>query len=1350
MPYPEVKAKADERSKSGIFSVPESPLRNPSFIGVAMKRILLPVLILWAVSMTLPSLATADSVKKGVDLFNEAKALNAKAQSKEDREKALAKFQEALEIFKKDNSKKDQANTINWMASVYAALGQYQKAVEVYRKELDIRKSLNDTKAEGVVLNHIGWMFHNLNQEQKALENLEKSLEMSRKAGNSPMEGATLNNIGLVYYKSQQYQKALDVWAKALDVKKKLNDGPGQGLVLHNMATAYDNMSDFLKGVEYYEKSLELYKKANDTKGAGGALSDIAYDYERLGDHKKCVEYGEKALTIQRMIKDVNGEAVALNRIGLGYHGLEQYSKALECYEKSLELHRKAGNSKSEGIVLDNMGRAYVALGDEQKALDHYKNALEIWTRTHDVQWEAGTLTRMGFVYDKLGELQNALDQYERAMQIRKKSGDRLGEANLVYNMGASYFKAAQFEKGLEYFDKALAIYGALGNPKGEGNTLVYISLTCRELSQYQKAQEAGERALEIARRIENPDMQATALLRVGDTYLCTGRSNKALEYYTEALNLPGKKSNYVGGLLHEMGLAYDSRGEYQKALECYEKALADEVRVKNLREQGNTLNCIGAAYYQLGQYRKALESYEKGLAINRKTGHLRAEANSLGRIGSFYQSWGDRQKALEYYQNAGAIYRKIGNVSGEAGSFFDIGRVHSGLNEYDEAIQNYQKAMEMREQIGIPTGASKTLMAAVYMEKRQLDKAEELLKDLNFGDQDDSGAPMANWALGKLYLLKGDFSESELYYTKLLNQGEKRRNKPLRVTGYTGIGKVCEAREDYEKAEEYYDRAMKLTEEMRAELLPSERRNFFDVKSNGFYRSEPANGLTRVKMKLNKAGGSIDSSEVTRARAFSDNIAQRSEAGYSGVPKDILMREEVLDTKVAALKKQLSKIDKDAQPGYYETLSKEVADAEADLNGFVEMLWGKYVAYASVKYPRPVTLKESSLKPEEHVIIFDVSDEGVGIKLIKGKEIAEVYYKKWNMDDLEKDVNRFRRPFEENKLKEFDPELGKLLYLKLLSRVLAEVPDGAPLIIIPDKILAVLPFEALVVSGKPSWTGEGPQAYPEGIKYLGDLHPISYYQSITALSLTRTLGAKEKTAAKTLVIADPVFGLDDPRLKAASAEERKKIVAGLPDALMSIKGQTGLSFKRLLLTTDLAESIKKLNPDKTDLFTGIGAQKSILFDKPLTDYGSIVFATHGYFGKDMPGIQEPVLAMTLVGQPKDEDGFLRMTEVMGMKLNANVIALTACQTGVGNNLSGEGVMSMGRAFQYAGAKSILMSLWSVSESGSVMLVEKFFEHLKEGKTKLQALNLAREDVRKAGYNHPFYWAAFILVGEAD
>ena len=104
----------------------------------------------------------------------------------------------------------------------------------------------------------------------------------------------------------------------------------------------------------------------------------------------------------------------------------------------------------------------------------------------------------------------------------------------------------------------------------------------------------------------------------------------------------------------------------------------------------------------------------------------------------------------------------------------------------------------------------------------------------------------------------------------------------------------------------------------------------------------------------------------------------------------------------------------------------------------------------------------------------------------------------------------------------------------------------------------------------------------------------------------------------------------------------------------------------------------------------------------------------------------------------------------MGLKMNADIVALTACQTGLGKVISGEGTMGMGRAFQYAGARSVLMSLWSVAEKSSVQMVESFFRHVKEGKSKLEALRLARKEIREAGYDHPFFWAPFILVGEVN
>jgi CHAT domain-containing protein len=336
--------------------------------------------------------------------------------------------------------------------------------------------------------------------------------------------------------------------------------------------------------------------------------------------------------------------------------------------------------------------------------------------------------------------------------------------------------------------------------------------------------------------------------------------------------------------------------------------------------------------------------------------------------------------------------------------------------------------------------------------------------------------------------------------------------------------------------------------------------------------------------------------------------------------------------------------------------------------------------------------------------------------------------------------------------LKKFDPELGQSLYKNLLSRVLTDVPKGAPLVIIPDGVLAVLPFEALVIGGKANWKEGAKGAYTEGLTFLGYVYPVSYYQSINSLTLVR--GVKRKAGKRMLVIADPVFHMQDVRAQGAK-ETRLASEQGraFPVLMASIEGASegGFKFSRLAKTKALGEGLQKLYGNQMELCADLKANKEYFLKTigpRLSQYGSIVFATHGLFSTKIPGIREPFLALTMV--PPGTDGFLTMSDVMSLKMNADVVALTACQTGLGKDLSGEGVMSMGRAFQYAGARSVLMSLWSVAEDSSVILTESFFRNIKEGKSKLESLKLARDEIRKAGYDHPFFWASFVLVGEVD
>ena len=719
-----------------------------------------------------------------------------------------------------------------------------------------------------------------------------------------------------------------------------------------------------------------------------------------------------------------------------------------------------------------------------------------------------------------------------------------------------------------------------------------------------------------------------------------------------------------------------------------------------------------------------------------------------MSNLGIIYGKLGQQSKALDYYKSSLEIRKRIGDLEGEATTYSNMGSLYTDMGQYSDAEAALEKALQIEKTIGKPTKGVENNLANLFLDSGDLSRAETIINSSGY-----------DYTRARLSLLKKDYAWASKYYEKGVASNEKSGNTDGLFISYTGYATANEALENYEKAEEYYEKAMNLLEEVRSGLLPSERKNFFEVKMGGFSRIEPAKGLTRVRMKLNRQDGGIQALEVTKARTFADHLSETSASGASGIPRETMEKEQSLVNRMAALKKELAKTDRLKQSTRYEILSKDTQDAEADLGAFVDSLWKNYPSYAAVKYPRPIGIKDSALEPKECVVMFDVSSAGVMIKLIRDKKEAESFFKKWESEDLMKDVMKFRAPFENKQLRDFDPELALTLYRKLLQAVLVDVPKGTPLIIVPDGILAVLPFEALVTGGKATWTKldgtDWPEQftyYPEGITFLGDDYPISYYQSLSALTLVRKTRGHEKPKDSMLVLADPVFSMNDKRAQLSSptrlAQSEKEYNVRL---MQAVEESGGLKFNQLPETGILAENLQKIYGANCLSLTGLKADKYDFLNKVaprLNQYGNVVFATHGVVSNKTAGLMEPFLALTMV--PHGTDGFLRMSDILSLKMNADVVALTACQTGLGKELSGEGVASMGYAFQYAGAKSVLMSLWEVEASSAVTLAENFFKYRKSGKTKLESLLRAREDIRNNGYKHPFFWSGFILVGETS
>ncbi len=1089
-----------------------------------------------------------------------------------------------------------------------------------------------------------------------------------------------------------------------------------QGIKLYNQALSIQEKArsteDLRKSVEKYEAALTVFQRAGFQEGIGWVSNNLGDIYRGWGQYPRAVEYFERSLEIRRRVKDAKGEAGALNNLGLVYEVWGRYVKAGEYYEMSRQIRRRIGDAKAEADSLNNLGTVHRRLGQYPKAIDYYEKSAALYRKHGDVRGESYPLMGLGNVYKDRAQYPEAAEYYEKSLEIKKRLGDVKGEGDILNNLGSLYYFWAQYPKAAEYYENSLQIKRKIGDVRGEADALHNIGVIYEIWGQYLKAEEYFGKSLQIKRKIGDVSGEADCLIG--------------------------------------MGIVYKNSGQYSKAVEYYEKSLQMKRRVGDVRGEADALGNLALAYQDWGQYSKAVEYQEKCLDIRRSIGDRRGEADALGNLGFVYANWGQYSKAEEYYSRDLEIARKIGNIKSEGLILMNLGGFYVHRREYSKALANFQKALAIYKEIGVPLDGPKRLMGELYLDMNDFASAERFLKEAGESS-----------SLARLHLFKLDYEPARDYYAKLLKSAQDSFNVNDLFTACTGLGAVFEGMGEDSKAGEYYSKAVQLIEELRAGLSRSEREQFFDVRVGSFYRTAPYKGLARVLMRTKKPLEAFQRSEYTKARVFAETLSQWSERGSFDVPPEVLKKDAEINDQLGALKKSRQKAYEEYNKQIIDVLDPQIRDLEGKFSSHVKALREKYALFAATKYPEPMDLGQAALNDNEWVLTYDVTDSGILVYLSIGKQLVKGLFKPVSGKELEGLVQKFRQAVEigpqesiPDKVKSFDFASGKKLADLLLSDILPDLPKDAPLIIIPDGPLGVVPFEMLVLNDGGTVSTDKTIPYVAGAEFFGDRNSISYYQSVTALTLARTLRQSGKPSEKLLAMADPVYQMKDdraqeaPQTKAASAEN--KFYADLMVAMEDAEGKE-LRFGRLPLTGDLAESLSAIFSDRTTTYRGFDASKEnflVRLAPELSGYGSVVLACHGYFGAKIPGILEPVLVLTTV--PYGTDGFLRMSEVMGCKLNADVVALTACQTGLGKTILGEGTMGMGRAFQYAGARSVLMSLWSVAEKSSVKLVESFFKHMKEGKNKLEALRAARTEIRQAGYDHPFFWAPFILVGEVN
>ncbi len=1051
-------------------------------------------------------------------------------------------------------------------------------------------------------------------------------------------------------------------------------------------------------------------QRADNRPAVAQVTNQLGSIYSHYGRHEQAKRCFEKALSIAVQITDPGTEVHALINLGLLSTNTGKYEQADKYYKRVLDLSRRIDNPKLSAMVHHNLGLMYAQWGKPEKAAYHYEKSIALRRRMDDKKWEAITGLNLGEVYSHLGKQDKALEVFEDSQSILRELEQtreiKVVQAGALTRLAMIYTAKGQYTKALERLEKCLTLAKECNDLKAQGD--------------------------------------AFALLAKVSYYL--GRFREAARYLNEALKLKKELNDQrgVASALGSLGILYSSIGEYDQATDYFQRAFQVAKNVHDDKEESGALINLGTVYSERGQYREAVKYFEQALGICQAIQYPAGEAVVRDNLGRLFHHQGQYDKATEHYNEAFSFFKSQGRENEQALVLLRLGKIREDDGDHEAALEKYQRGLHMLEGLGVPTNWPNKLIGDLYLDKEELRKAEHYLNQAH-----------ADSSLGRLYLRKSAYDRAMVFYRKILETGEKNRNADALFTAYTGMGLAYEGMGQLKQASDYFRKATQYTEELRSSLKESERGRFLDVKIGGFSRTTPYEGLARVLMKINKPLDALKTSEFTKARMFAESMSSRAKNQSYDVPRDVVNKGAQFVEQLSALKKEIQKAYENKNKPAVEAIEPQIKEMEDRLAAHKRMLREKYPLFAATKYPEPMEFSQTAVRDDEWVLSYDVTNPGILIYLTHGKKLVKPLFKPVPRTEVDRFVRKFREALElgpddddqMQKLKGFDFRSGKKLSDHLLGDILTHLPEGTPLIVITDDSLGVLPFEMLVLNEGGKITKDTRIPCTSGVEYFGDRNPLSYYQSITALTLARTLKRKQHTGKKLLALVDPVCNSDDPRWKIIAPQKK-----GLKSvASTRFAPQTGLVFERLPLTSELSAFLKKIYQPDIEIYGGMEANKSVLIDKDLSAYRSIVFGTHGYFGKEMAGIREPVLVLTLPNQPKDRDGFLRMTEVMGLKnLNCDIVALTACRSGLGRHISGEGTMGMGRAFQFAGAKSVLMSLWGVDEHASVNLVGIFFNGLKQGKDKLEALKIARDLVRKNGYDHPYYWASFILVGEVD
>ncbi|MFN6212619.1 MAG: tetratricopeptide repeat protein [Microcystis sp.] len=920
-----------------------------------------------------------------------------------------------------------------------------------------------------------------------------------------------------------------------------------------------------------------------------------------------------------------------------------------------------------------------------------------------DLRQEADRLLQEAFELFQSGTLegyQGALGKYQQALKLYQQLDSKLEQALVLTSLGRIYDDLGEKQKALDFYQQALPLRRAVGDRRGEAVTLNNIGAVYSALGEKQKALDYYQQALPILQSVGNRAVEATTLNNIGLVYSDLGEKQKALDYLQQALPLWRAVGDRSGEAitLTGIGLIYDNLGEKQKALDCYQQSLTLSRAVGDRSGEAVTLSNIGAVYDDLGEKQKALDFYQQALPLRRAVGDRSGEATTLSNIGAVYDALGEKQKALDYYQQALHLDRAVGDRSGEATTLSNIGLVYSDLGEKQKALDYYQQALPLRRAVGDRSGEAITLnnIGRVYdalgEKQKALDNYQQALPIMRaVGNRTGEAVTLNN--IGFVYDDLGEKQKALDYYQQSLPLSRAVGDRAGEANTLNNIGFVYRDQGKPEVAINSWEQSANLILDLRRGVSRSLRATFLE--------SQQGTSIALVDLLIRQNSPQKAFEWANLSTTF-DLVDYDRLAGTEGQVKNPVANQAYQEWKAQA--RQLEARRQELQTNFSDTLSRQVRQQEAALSEQAEILVEKYPELADLLEITPTDLAQLQANlPANTTLLQPVLLTGrnnvehtVALFILTRTtlKVQQVPVPK----DLNERLQRYASQLESD-LEIVDRALSSQLYDLLIRPIEAQIAPNQTLAIIATGALQRISFETLYDS--------------QTQQYLLQKYPIHY---LTRLSKVQPQPTPKVNNPSVLVFANP-----------------------RPTQVELIGTEAQADF---LQKTYANSQIYKHQQATLDAFLSQSPRFPILH-----------LGTHGCFRPEgCPSLGMKPNTLLFANKREYE---LKDAVKLGLQ-NTELITIGACETA--REVDGVGLAGLAYVWERAGAKTTLASLWNATdfvqysqqnspELPTAAILNQFYTNLQQGMTKAEALRqakLAHIDL------HPFFWAAFILIGDGQ